>query len=84
LVLGWTGAYLTTVGEVAGDRHAGIATGLTLLFVRGAMIIAPPIFGLIADINGSYRYSWLIYGFVIIGISFLFLPKKSPQLLIRD
>ena len=84
LVLGWTGAYLTTVGEVAGDRHAGIATGLTLLFVRGAMIIAPPIFGLIADINGSYRYSWLIYGFVIIGISFLFLPKKSPQLLVRD
>ena len=84
LVLGWTGAYLTTVGEVAGDRHAGIATGLTLLFVRGAMIIAPPIFGLIADINGSYRYSWLIYGFVIIGISFLFLPKKSLQLPIRD
>lgn len=84
LVLGWTGAYLTTVGEVAGDRHAGIATGLTLLFVRGAMIIAPPIFGLIADINGSYRYSWLIYSFVIIGMSFLFLPKKSPKLPIRD
>ena len=84
LVLGWTGAYLTTVGEIAGDGQAGIATGLTLLFVRGAMIIAPPIFGLIADINGSYRYSWLIYSFIIIGMSFLFLPKKSPKLPIRD
>ncbi len=83
LVLGWTGAYLTTVGEVAGERHAGIATGLALLFVRGAMIIAPPIFGLIADMSNSYRYSWIIYSFVIIAMSFLFLPKKNPQLSIR-
>ncbi|HNR65223.1 MAG TPA: hypothetical protein PKJ95_02885, partial [Atribacterota bacterium] len=76
------GAYLTTVGEVAGERHSGTATGLALLFVRGAMIVSPPIFGLIADINGSYRYSWLIYSFVIIGMSFLFLPlKKQPVVL---
>ncbi len=77
LVLGWTGAYLTTVGEVAGEKHSGTATGLALLFVRGAMIVSPPIFGLIADMSGSYRKSWVIYSLAIIVISFLFLPQKK-------
>jgi len=77
LVLGWTGAYLTTVGEVAGEKHSGTATGLALLFVRGAMIVSPPIFGLIADMSGSYRKSWMIYSMAIIVISFLFLPQKK-------
>jgi len=74
--LGWTGVYLTSVGEVAGSKRAGIATGLALLLIRTGMLVAPPIFGLIADANGYYRYSWLVFGFVIIGISSLFLRKN--------
>lgn len=77
LVLGWSGVYLTTVGEVAGEKNAGIATGLSLLFARGAMIVAPPIFGFIADLNGFYKNSWLIFGLVITGLSFLFLTKEK-------
>lgn len=75
LVLGWTGTYLTTVGEEAGNRRAGIATGLALSFVRGTMIIASPLFGRIADFNGCYKNSWLIYGIVIICLSTLFLKR---------
>lgn len=76
LALGWSGAYFTTVGEVASRKQAGIATGLSLVFIRIGMLIAPPLFGLIADINGFYKFSWLIFGFVIIGISTLFLRKN--------
>jgi len=76
VALGWAGVYLTTVGEVAGDRKAGIATGLALLFIRTGMILAPPIFGLIADRYGYYRNSWLIFSILIMIISFLFLKKK--------
>jgi len=76
LTLGWTGAYLTTIGEVAGNKQAGIATGLALFFIRVGMIVAPPVFGLIADIKGYYRNSWLIFGLVIMGISGFFLRRK--------
>ncbi len=76
VALGWSGVYLTTVGEIAGDKQAGIATGFALLFIRTGMIVAPPIFGWIADINGYYRNSWLIFSFFILGISLLFLRKK--------
>lgn len=76
LALGWPGVYLASVGEVAGGKQAGIATGLALLFVRVGMLVAPPIFGLIADASGCYKNSWLIFGFVIIGISCLFLRRK--------
>jgi len=79
LALGWSGVYLTSVGEVAGGKQAGIATGLALLFIRAGMLVAPPIFGLIADANGYYKDSWLIFGFVIIGISFLFLRREQEN-----
>lgn len=79
LALGWSGVYLTSVGEVAGGKQAGIATGLALLFIRAGMLVAPPIFGLIADANGDYKDSWLIFGFVIIGISFLFLRREQEN-----
>lgn len=75
LAMGWSGVYLTTVGEIAGKRQAGMATGLSLLFIRMGMIIGPPIFGRIADMTGSYRNSWLIFSFIILGTSFLFLLK---------
>lgn len=76
LSLGWTGVYLTTVGEVAGSKQAGIATGLALFFIRIGMLVAPPVFGFIADIYGNYEYSWLLFSVVIMGISSLFLLRN--------
>jgi MFS family permease len=75
-VLGWTGVYLTSVGEFAGEKKAGITTGFALFLIRIGMLVSPPLFGLIADINRGYQLSWLFFGFIIIDISFLFLIKK--------
>ncbi len=73
-VLGWPGVYLTFVGESAGTNKAGLATGFALLMIRIGMLIAPTIFGYIADIQGHYQYSWLLFG-LFIAISSIFLLR---------
>ncbi len=57
--LGWMGLYFTTIIELASENLAGIGTGLSLVFVRFGVLLSPPLFGLLADLNGSYQLSWL-------------------------
>jgi len=57
--LGWMGLYFTTIIELASEKLAGIGTGLSLVFVRFGVLLSPPLFGLLADFNGSYQLSWL-------------------------
>ncbi len=77
---GWQGVHLAAVGDAAGKELVGIATGLSLLFLRIGLLIAPPVIGHIADLQGSYKYSWQLFGaFVLIVSSFLYF-MKIPQL----
>jgi len=71
-VFGWGGLYFAAIAEFAGLERAGSAIGFSLLFNRIGILIAPPIFGLIADLRGNYNYSWLFFGAVIIFISGLY------------
>ena len=73
--LGWPGVHFVAVGEFAGDKQAGIATGLSLLFLRVGMLVAPPFFGFIADTRGNYQYGWLFFGTIILLASSLFLLR---------
>lgn len=57
--MGWMGFYFTTIGELAQAKYTGIATGLALVFVRSGVMITPPIFGYLADLSGTYSFSWL-------------------------
>ena len=75
--------YFVSVGEFAGDKQMGIATGLSLFFVRGGMLVAPPVFGFIADVKGTYQYGWLLFGIVIIVTSSLFLLQDRGHLLLN-
>jgi len=74
--IGWSGAYFAVVGELAGERHAGMATGLSLVFIRTGMLLSPIGFGYLADLKGNYQYSWLFFGLLIIAFSYLFLSRK--------
>ncbi|MFP4199611.1 MAG: MFS transporter [Halanaerobium sp.] len=60
--LGWMGIYFTAIIELAGEELAGIGTGLSLVFVRFGVLLSPPLFGLLADLNKSYQLSWLGMG----------------------
>jgi len=79
-IFGWAGVYFITIGEMAGDKKTGIATGIALLFMRVGIVVTPPIFGFIADLRGAYDYSWLIFSFVILGVSFLYYRFSSHQI----
>jgi len=80
-VFGSFGVYLVAIIEFAGDKQAGIATGVSQLFMRIGMLIAPLVFGFIADIRGNYGYSWLIFGLFIILFSPLFLLQARSHLI---
>jgi len=73
---GWQGVHLAAVGDSAGKKVAGIATGLALLFLRVGLLVAPPVIGFIADLQGSYGYSWILFGLsVLIASHFLYFLK---------
>ena len=77
---GWPGLYTASVTEVVEEDNVGIAIGLSLLFARFGLMIAPPIFGYIADLRGSYNLSWFLLGAIILVtslIQYLFSPKKK-------
>jgi MFS transporter, ACS family, hexuronate transporter len=74
---GWQAVYFVMVGESTHPDQVGLASGVSLLFVRVGMLTAPPIFGVIADKGGSYTSSWLIFGIVIIAVSFQFLIRDG-------
>lgn len=42
-----------------------MAMGFASLFMRAGMLVAPPIFGYIADLKGTYESSWLSLGIII-------------------
>jgi sugar phosphate permease len=73
--LGWSGVHFTAVAEFAKEKQAGIATGLSLLFIRVGALFAPPIFGFIADLKGSYKHGWIVFGIFIIVSAFIFVGR---------
>lgn len=77
--LGWMGLYFTTVIELASEKLAGIGTGLSLVFIRFGVLLSPPLFGLLADLNNSYQLSWLgmalITGFFTLVFGFIYRDK---------
>lgn len=79
--LGWMGLYFTTVIELASEKLAGIGTGLSLVFIRLGVLLSPPLFGLLADLNNSYQLSWLgmalLTGFFTIVFGLIYRDKFS-------
>ena len=56
----WTGILGTLVIENVGAESAGTAISLVQGLSMPATLLAPPLFGLLADVTGSYRVSWLV------------------------
>jgi MFS family permease len=57
-LIGYQGLWVTLVAEMAGPRRVGAATGFAVTFVQVAIALTPPLYGLVADLSGSYRSIW--------------------------
>jgi predicted MFS family arabinose efflux permease len=65
-LIGYQGLWITMIAEVAGPERVGAATGFAITFVSGAIAASPPLYGLVADITGSYRAIWAVLAAVLV------------------
>ena len=64
-LIGFQGLWVTMISEAAGPDRAGAATGFGITFVAFAIAASPPLYGLVADLAGSYRAIWAALALVL-------------------
>jgi predicted MFS family arabinose efflux permease len=57
-LIGYQGLWITLLAEMAGPRRVGAATGFAVTFVQISIALTPPLYGLVADVSGTYRAVW--------------------------
>ncbi len=79
--LGWSGLFFTVVSERATPEQTGIASGMSLIFLRLGVVIGPPVFGALGDYFEHYHYSWLLLSLLVIssGLIYYFLQGRLDQ-----
>lgn len=57
-LIGFQGLLMTMVAEAAGPVRVGAAMGFAVAFINLAIVVSPPLFGLVADLTDTYRAIW--------------------------
>jgi MFS family permease len=65
-LIGYQGLWITMIAEVAGPARVGAATGFAITFVACAIAASPPLYGLVADLAGTYRAIWAVLAGVLV------------------
>ena len=69
-IFGMPGLYFTTISELVPHELTGLATGVALVFTRAGVVLAAPVFGLLSDLTGDYRMSWLALAAIVALLGF--------------
>jgi ACS family hexuronate transporter-like MFS transporter len=78
--MGWNGLYLTRLSESVPMHAAATAMGASLTIAFVGMFLVSPLFGLAADLTGSYGVSWLgLAGWTVVGIALGFLAREPHE-----
>lgn len=75
-LIGYQGLFMTMVAETTGPAQSGAATGFAVTFVFAAAAVTLPLYGLVADVAGSFRAIWLALS-VVLALAF------APALFLR-
>jgi MFS transporter, ACS family, hexuronate transporter len=76
-LVGYQGLWFTMVAEVAGPARVGASTGFAVTFVAAAGALTPPLYGLVADLTGTYRAIWAALS-ILLALAFV------PALLLEE
>ena len=57
-LIGYQGLFVTMLTEAAPRDRVGAATGFAVTFNFLAIAVTPPLYGLVADVTGTYRAVW--------------------------
>jgi MFS family permease len=76
-LIGFQGLLITMLAEMAGPARVGAATGFAVTFAQIAITLSPPLYGLVADVAGSYRAIWGVLA-VVLAVAFV------PAALVRE
>ncbi|MEU1388454.1 MULTISPECIES: MFS transporter [unclassified Nonomuraea] len=58
--IGWYGPWVAYAAESAPPDHIGFALGLAMAVNQVAVILAPPVLGLLTDLTGSFTPAWAL------------------------
>jgi MFS family permease len=64
-LIGFQGVWITMLTEAAAKSHVGAATGFAATFSIFAAACAPTVYGVVADVTGSYRAVWIVVAAVL-------------------
>ena len=80
-IMGVIAIYFTAVGELVAKERIGMVTGFALIFTRVSTMLSAPLFGLIADLTGTYSSSWIILGSIVFffTIAFFYFSGKYAR-----
>ena len=67
---GWVGLYFALAAEVGGSRFAGLLTGVAGACAWSGVLVGPPLFGLLLQATGSYRWSWVALALTVFAAGF--------------
>ncbi|WP_366816602.1 MFS transporter [Nocardioides sp.] len=74
--IGWYGPWVTYLSEVSPPGRQGFAIGSAMAFNQVAVVLAPPLLGLLSDRTGSYTTGWILLLLAcVVGLS---LTRTSP------
>jgi len=76
-LIGFQGLWVTMVAEAAGPAQAGAATGFGITFIALAIVVSPPLYGLVADVAGTYRAIWAALA-IVLAVAFV------PAVMVRE
>lgn len=78
-LIGWQGTWVTAVSELAGPARVGAVTGFGLTFVALAIAASPPLYGLVADLAGGFRATWIVLAAVLALALLPALALREPE-----
>lgn len=58
--IGWYGPWVAYAAESAPPDHTGFALGLAMAVNQVAVVLAPPVLGLLTDLTGGFAAAWAL------------------------